>query len=290
MTALSLAKQTLKEWQSDHVSVYAASLAYYTVFSLAPLLIIVIAVLNLASGFLGQTFGQQELVDQLRGVFGNGVAEFIKTILSERQGDTSGDVVATVVGSGLLVVGATGVFVQLQNALNHIWNVEPDPGRGGIVRLLRSRLVSFALVVGMGVLLIVSLLATTLVNALSNSARTLLPGTDFVWSVTVEGVSFVVLALFFAVLFKVLPDAKLRWRDMWAGAAVTALLFVVGKALIGFYLSRSAVASSYGGAGSLVVLLLWVYYSAQIFLLGAEFTQVYAKRGEVQTQAAVGGP
>ena len=278
--ALAVAKQTLKEWQSDNVSVYAASLAYYTVFSLAPLLIIVVAVLNLASGFLGQTFGEQELVAQLQDVFGDGVADFIRTIISERQGATSGDVLATVIGFVLLIVGATGVFVQLQNALNHIWDVQPDPDKSGVVRLLRSRLVSFALVVGIGFLLVLSLVATAVVDALSTSARTLLPGTDFVWGFAVEGVSFVVLTLFFAVLFKVLPDAELRWRDMWAGAAVTALLFVVGKTLIGLYLSKSAVASTYGSAGSLVVLLLWVYYSAQIFLLGAEFTQVYANRKE----------
>lgn len=276
--ALSLAKRTFKQWQSDNVSVYAASLAYYTVFSLAPLLIILIAVLNLASGFLGQTFGQQQLVDQLRGVFGSGVADFIQTILSARQGGSSGDVLATVIGFVLLIVGATGVFIQLQNALNHIWNVKPDPDKGGIMRLLRSRLVSFALVVGIGFLLIVSLVATALVDALSNSARNLLPGTDFIWGLAVEGVSFIILTLFFAVLFKVLPDAELKWRDVWAGAAVTALLFVIGKTLIGLYLGRSAVASTYGSAGSLVILLLWVYYSAQIFLFGAEFTQVYARR------------
>ena len=281
--ALSLAKRTFSEWQKDNVSVYAASLAYYTVFSLAPLLIILIAVLNLASGFLGQAFGEQQLVNQLQGVFGSGVADFVKTIVSQRQGATSGDVLATVVGVVLLIVGATGVFVQLQNALDHIWNVKPDPDKGGVMRLLRTRLVSFALVVGIGFLLIVSLVATALVDALSNSARNFLPGTDFIWSFAVEGVSFVVLTLFFAVLFKVLPDAELKWRDMWAGAAVTALLFVVGKTLIGLYLSKSAVASSYGSAGSLVVLLLWIYYSAQIFLFGAEFTQVYASRGEAET-------
>lgn len=280
--SLFLLKQTFKEWQSDNVSVLAASLAYYTVFSLAPLLIILIAVLNLASGFLGQTFGQQELVSELRGVFGDGVAEFIKTLISERRADTSGDILATVVGIILLVVGATGVFVQLQNALNRIWDVKPNPEKGGLLRLLRSRLLSFALVIGSGFLLVVSLAASTLVNALSNSARALLPGTDFIWKFAVEGVSFVILTLFFAVLFKVLPDAELKWRDMWVGAAVTALLFVIGKTLIGLYLSRSAVASTYGSAGSLVVLLLWIYYSAQIFLLGAEFTQVYAKRGQEQ--------
>lgn len=277
--AFSLLKRTFQKWQSDNVSVLASSLAYYTVFSLAPLLIILIAVLNLASGFLGQTFGQQELVDQLRGVFGDGVADFIKTIVEQRQGGTSGDVVATVVGVVLLIVGATGVFVQLQNALNRIWDVRPD-SKGGVVQLLRARLVSFALVVGIGFLLIVSLVATALVDALSNSARTLLPGTDFVWSLAVEGVSFVVLTLFFGVLFKVLPDASVKWRDIWAGAAVTALLFVVGKTLIGLYLSKSAVASTYGSAGSLVVLLLWIFYSAQIFLFGAEFTRVYAERRE----------
>ncbi|CAN5772221.1 N/A [soil metagenome] len=277
--ALSLLKRTFQKWQSDNVSVLASSLAYYTVFSLAPLLIILIAVLNLASGFLGQAFGQQELVAQLRGVFGDGVADFIKTIIEQRQGNTSGDVLATVVGVVLLIVGATGVFVQLQNALNRIWDVPPG-GKGGVVHLLRARLVSFALVVGIGFLLIVSLVATALVDALSNSARALLPGTDFFWGLAVEGVSFVVLTLFFGVLFKVLPDAQVKWRDIWAGAAVTALLFVVGKTLIGLYLSKSAVASTYGSAGSLVVLLLWLFYSAQIFLFGAEFTRVYSARHE----------
>ena len=285
--ALPLLRLTFRKWQSDNVSVLASSLAYYTVFSLAPLLIILIAVLNLASRFLGQTFGEQELVAQVSDVFGDGVADFVKTIIVQRQGDTSGDVLATVVGVVLLFIGATGVFVQLQNALNRIWDVPPG-GKGGVVQLLRARLVSFALVLGIGFLLVVSLVATALVDALSNSARTLLPGTDLVWSLAVEGVSFVILTLFFAVLFKVLPDASVRWRDMWVGAAVTALLFVVGKTLIGLYLSKSAVASTYGGAGSLVVLLLWVFYSAQIFLFGAEFTRVYSERNEPTPQ--VGEP
>jgi len=268
-----LLKTTFSEWQEDQVPVLAAALAYYTVFSLAPLLIIVIAVLGI---FFGQGEAQEQLVNQLQSLFGQDVAQTIQTMIEERS-QSGGNVAASIVGFLLVIVGATGVFTQLQNALNQIWGVEPDP-ESGIWNLIRVRLLSLGMILVIGFLLLVSLVLSAVLSAFGDMLSASLPGGDLLW----QGLNFVislgVITLLFALIFKYLPDIKIRWRDLWVGAGVTALLFVIGKSLIGLYLGSSAVASSYGAAGSLVVLLLWVFYSAQIVLFGGEFTQVYAKR------------
>lgn len=271
--AWSLIKQTFQEWQEDRVPVLAASLAYYTVFSLAPLLIIVIAVLS----FFGQGDAQSQIVQQLQGALGEDAAGLIRTMIEQRA-ERGGNVLATVIGVAILLVGATGVFSQLQTALNTIWDVRPDPESGGLWRIVRVRLLSLGMILTMGFLLLVSLVLSTALSAIASSLDGLLPGSDLLWVALNWLLSLGIITLLFALLFQYLPDAKIPWRTVWVGALVTALLFVIGKELLGLYLSRGSVASAYGAAGSLVVLLLWVFYSAQIVLLGGEFTQVYTRR------------
>jgi len=272
-----LLKQTFQEWNEDKAPVLAAAIAYYTVFSLAPLLIIVIAVLSLFFGQDGQA--QAQLVTQLEGFFGpdSGVPQTIVELLAERE-SSGGNLLASFIGFVILIVGATGVFAQLQSALNQIWNVEAKPKANGILQLLRVRLLSLGMVLVIGFLLLVSLVLSALVSALSGALGNALPGSDFIWQLLNFVISLAVISAVFAFMFKYLPDIEVAWRDVIVGGFVTGLLFVIGKSLIGLYLGSSGVASSYGAAGSLVVLLLWVFYSAQIVLLGGEFTQVYAKR------------
>lgn len=270
---LELLKQTFAEWQEDKVPMLAAAVAYYTMFSLAPLLIIVIALMS----FLGQGDAQGEVVGRIAEAAGEDVGSLIGTMIENRQQE-GGDLLATVVGVVILLVASTGVFTQVQNALNTIWDVKPDPERAGFRHLLRVRLASLGMVLAIGFVLLVSLVLSTILSGLVSSASDVLPGAGLLWPILDWAVSLAVITLLFAMIFKVLPDVKIRWSTVWAGALATALLFVLGKWLLGLYLSRAAVASAYGAAGSLVVLLLWVFYSAQILLLGGEFTQVFSKR------------
>lgn len=271
---LALFKQTFREWSEDQVPVLAAALAYYAVFSIAPLLLIVIGVLGLV---LGENAAQSTLMDQVRNAVGPQAADAIQGILQnmDRQG---GGVIATVIGVVTLIVGATGVFAQLQNALNTIWEVKPDPEKSGVRHIIAVRLLSLGMILVIGLLLLVSLVLSAVLSALGEGIAGALPGGAWLWRGVDLLVSLAVITLLFAMIFKVLPDARIAWRDVWVGAALTALLFVIGKFALGLYLGNSGVASSYGAAGSLVVLLLWVYYSMQILLFGGEFTQVYAKR------------
>ena len=270
---MEILKRTFAEWQRDKVPILAAGLAYYTVFAVAPLLIIVIAVLT----FFGQGGAESTIVDQIRQALGDDVASLIGSMIENRQAQ-GGNVLATVVGVVILLVGATGVFAQLQTALNIIWGVKPDPEKGGVGRMVRVRLAGLGMVLVIGLLLMVSLVLSTVISALASSAADALPGSGFLWALLDWAVSLAVITLLFALIFKFLPDVRLAWHSVWVGALVTALLFVVGKWALGLYLSRAGVAGAYGAAGSLVVLLLWVFYSAQILLLGGEFTQVFARR------------
>jgi membrane protein len=270
----ALLKDTFNEWLADKASRLGAALAYYTIFSLAPLLIIVI-------GIAGLVFGEQavrgELGTQLKATLGEPTAAAIEELLKNTQQTGTGSLAA---GIGLVVLffGATGLFVQLQDALNTIWKVMPKPGRP-IWSMLRDRLLSFLLVVGSAFLLLVSLAATTALSALNRFVPPdALPGGFYWWEVINGLVSLGFSILLFAMVYKVLPDVHIAWRDVWIGAAVTGLLFTAGKYLLSLYLSQSSTTSAFGAAASLVVLLLWVYYSAQIFLFGAEFTRVYADR------------
>jgi membrane protein len=268
-----LLKETYNEWSEDKASRLAASLAYYTVFSIAPLLIIVIAVAGL---IFGREAAQGQIERQIQGLIGEESAQFVQTLIEASSNKTTG-IIATVIGIATLLFGATGLFGQLQDALNTIWEVTPKPGRG-VMGIIKDRFFSFTMVLGIGFLLMVSLVVSAGLEALNEYTSGLWGDVAFVGQALNFVISFGVITLLFAMIYKVLPDVEIAWRDVWIGAAVTALLFTIGKFLIGLYLGHSAVASSYGAAGALVVILLWVYYSAQILLLGAEFTQVYAKR------------
>ena len=269
----NLLKTTFSEWSADNASRLAAALAYYTIFSLAPLLIIAIAIAGLV---FGRQAAHGEMVSQLEGVIGQEAALFVETMVENAGQSQNAGIMATIIGLATLVFGATGVFSQLQDALNTVWGVKPDPDRG-LMGMVQARLWSFVMVLGIGLLLLVSLAVSAALPALG-TVTGLLPGSEIWWQVLNLVVSFVILTFLFAMIFKILPDVKITWSDVWVGAAITALLFTIGKLLIGLYLGRSSVSSTYGAAGSLVVLLLWIYYSAQVILLGAEFTQVYAKR------------
>lgn len=272
---VSLAKEVLTEFSEDKAARLSAALAYYTIFSLAPLLIIVIAVVGFFWG--NQPSGvQANLVQEIRAMLGPEGAAAIQAMLENASRPGSGGVVATVLGVVTLLVGATGVFSQLQSALNTIWDVEPLPGRG-IKGIVQTRLLSFGMILGVGFLLLVSLVVTAVLSALSDYATGLAPGLELLFQVLNFVVSFAIVTLLFAMIYRVLPDVEIAWHDVWLGAAITALLFTVGKLAIGLYLGNSSVGSTFGAAGSLVVLLVWIYYSALILFLGAEITQVAAR-------------
>ena len=271
----SLLRQSFAEWQRDKVSRLAAALAYYTAFALAPVLVIVIGI---ASFLFEQSTVQDRIIEQLQGLLGADGAEMVREMLVSAQSQDSNSFLATAVGVVLLIVGASGLFIQLQDALNTVWNVRARTDEG-IWGLVRDRLLSFGMVLAIGFLLLVSLTLSAALTAASGFIGSGgLPGVDFLWQIANAVVSFGIITLLFGLIYKILPDAKINWSDVWIGAAITALLFTIGKWLIGLYLGNSSAASAYGAAGSFVVLLLWIYYSAQILLFGAEFTQVYANR------------
>jgi len=269
-----LLKTTFDEWNDASAPRLGAALAYYTVFSLAPLLLLVIAIAGL---FLGEKAARGQIVEEIGDTVGGPVAESIQQMLEHAHSPTSGGI-ATAVAIVTLLFGASGVFGQLQDALNTIWQVKPKPGRG-ILGILRDRFLSMTMVLGTGFLLLVSLVVTAAIAALGKFLTpTALPGGTYLWQGVNLLVSLGLITLLFAMIFKVLPDVKIEWRDVWIGAVITAVLFTVGKFLLGYYLGRGSVTSAYGAAGSLVVLLIWVYYSSQILLFGAAFTRVYATR------------
>jgi membrane protein len=268
-----LIQDTFKEWTEDSVPLLAAALAYYTVFSLAPLLIIAIAI---AGPVFGEAAPQGEIVRQIQGLVGRDGAEAIQAMLQNAQKPGSGGTLSTLIGIVLLLVGASGVFGQLQTALNTIWEVKPKPGRG-IWSFIQSRFLSFAMVVVIGFLLLVSLLLSAVLAGIGAFFSNFIPQYAILGQLLNFIISFGVVTVLFASIYKFLPDVRVPWKNLWVGAAVTALLFNIGKYLLGLYLGSSSVASTYGAAGSLVVLLIWVFYSAQILLIGAEFTQVYSK-------------
>jgi membrane protein len=272
-TALKLFWAALKGWSSDNVPRLGASLAYYTLFAVSPILIIAIAIAGSIYGpeaVRGQIVGQ---IDQLIGTEG---ARAVQSLLEGAHRNQSGTL-AVIVGSATLIIAASGAFLELQHALNTIFRVKTDPKKSGIKQLLKNRLRSFGLVISIGFLLLVSLLVSAAVAAVSaRIQRTEVVGPALLQVLNLV-VSLGVVTVLFALIYRFLPDVRLAWRDVWTGAFVTAILFTIGKSLIGLYLGRSSIASSYGAAGSIVVLLVWVYYSAQVILLGAELTRVYAE-------------
>lgn len=272
-TVVEMGKTTFSEWSEDKATRLAAAIAYYAVFSLGPLLIIAIAII----GFVyGQEIAQGKIVEQMRGLFGENGAEAIQTMVEAARKPSAG-IIATIISVIILMFTASGLFIQLQDALNTIWEVAPKPGLG-IMATIRQRFLSFSLVLGIGFLLLVSLLISAGLSAFGEFFVGLLPSLEYVMKVLHFFISFGVVTLLFAMIYKFLPDVKITWGDVWIGAAATALLFTIGKFFIGMYLGRSSTASAYGAVGSLVVLMLWNYYSAMIFLMGAEFTQVYANK------------
>ncbi len=280
-----LCKRAFNSWLNDYAPSMGAALAYYTVFSIAPLLLIVIAVAGLV---FGQEAARGEIFAQLSGLMGTQGAAAVQGMLQAVNKPTEG-IVATVIGIGLLVVGATTVFGELQDALDRIWRAPARAKNSGLFNMLRVRLLSFSMIMGIGFLLMVSLVASAALAALGKWWSPMFGA----WESTAQVVNFVfsfaMVTVIFAMIYKIMPRARVQWRDVWVGAAVTALLFTVGKHLIGLYIGKSSVASGYGAAGSLVVVLVWVYYSAQIFLLGAEFTWVYARTyGSMKDMKGVG--
>ena len=269
-TAWELISRTYSEWKDDKVSRLAAALAYYTVFSIAPLLVISLAAAGLV---FGAEAARNEVGAQLAGLLGPAAAQILEMTLASARRDESGGLLAGAVGLAALAYGASGVFAALQDALNTIWEVRPKPGLGWAYSI-RIRLVSFAMVLVIAFLLMVSLVISAGLAALGSH----LGGDTAVWQWINIAISIAVFTLLFAMMYRFLPDVRIGWPDVWIGAAITAVLFSLGKFLIGVYISRSSVASVYGAAGSLVVLLVWVYYSAQLVFFGAEFTQVYARR------------
>lgn len=268
----TLTKTAATSWVEDYAQSMGAALAYYTMFSIAPLLLIVISIAGL---LFGVEAARGEIVDQLRGLMGPQGAQAVQALL-ESASRPAQSIPAVVVGSALLLIGATSVFGELQDALDRIWRAPKRPG-GTFWGLLRARLLSFGMILGIGFLLMVSLVVSASLAAFGRLWGPLVAD----WSLLAGGINFLFsfgfTTTFFALIYKLMPRVTVDWTDVWIGAGVTALLFTVGKSLIGLYIGRSGVTSGFGAAGSLVVLLVWVYYSAQVFLMGAEFTWAYSR-------------
>jgi membrane protein len=289
-------KATFRSFLEDECPVRAAALAYYTVFALPPLLILLIMLVGM---IWDPADVQRALETQFAGMIGQSGAEQIRTIIAESDRPGGGGVFATAASIGALLFGATGAFMQLQGALNRAWEVKPDPDQGGVRNFIVKRMLSLGMVFGIGFLLAVSLALTSAVSAFGDALFGGMP--EWVMHAINFALTFVVLALLFAATFKFLPDAAVAWRDVWIGGGVTALLFVAGKFAIGFYLGRSSPGEAFGAAAALAVILIWAYYAGMIILLGAEFTQEWARsRGEgiepeegavrvVRTEEQVGG-
>jgi membrane protein len=269
-----LLKLTFTEWTNDNAFELSAALAFYTIFSIAPVLLIAVGV---ASFFLAPETATTRIVDEMQKLVGAQGANAVRQVIESSRGFGKG-LWAVSVGIVTLIMGATAVFGELQSALNRIWDVEAKSDRGVIMSLIVDRLRSFLIAVCVGFLLLVSLVISAVISGLQHYMNNWLPGVPWVWQTANVVTSFLVVAALFAMIYKFLPDVVISWKDVWIGAAVTALLFSAGKYLIGIYLGRTATTSAFGAAGSLVVLLFWVYYSALISFLGAEFTQVYARR------------
>jgi membrane protein len=273
--AFSLLKQTFQEWLQDKAPQLGAALAYYTVFSLAPLILVLLAIIGVI--FRDDPAGAWHKITQQMSYFLDPSALQVVQDIAQKASQPGKSTIATTIGIALALFGASGVFGQLQDALNTIWGVKAKPTRG-IWGFLRSRFLSFAMVAGICFLLLVSLTIEALLKGFSHYVQSVLPGGMMIALTVYLVFDFAVVVLLFAMIFKFLPDVKIQWRDVWIGAVMTAILFGIGKWLLGFYLGSGAAGSAYGAASSLITLLLWVYYSSQILLFGAEFTQVYAAR------------
>lgn len=267
-----LFKATLLQWFDDQPFQLSSSLSYYTLFSLAPLLIIVIGIAGFA---FGHDAAQRQIVETIQGMVGPQTADAVQGIIKNASNQPRTGIFSAALGIIALIVGAGGVVGQLQTSLNTIWGVTPK-SKKGIWVFVRQRFISFAMVLAIGFLLLVSLVISAMVTALTQFSGAYIGGVETIAHLLDVIISFVLVTGLFAMIFKFLPDAKINWRDVWIGALLTSILFTVGKFLIGLYLGHSGATSTYGAAGSLITILLWVYYSSLIFFLGAEFTQVFA--------------
>jgi membrane protein len=271
--ALAILKETYSKWRKDNAMYQSAALAYYTAVSIIPLMIIVIAISGLV---FGHEAARDQIVSQIRGLIGPKGADAINTMIEDAS-HSSGGIIATAIGMVILILGSTGVFIQLHYALNLIWCIEPRHGRG-VWGLVEDRFFSFLLVLVTGFLLLVSLVTSAGFAALESSLGGAIPRYVYLLHILNFAVSFAFTALLFAMIFKMVPDARIDWGDVWIGAVATSLLFSIGRLIISLFIGFRSLGSFYGAIGSLVVILLWIYYSTNILLLGAEFTQVYSSR------------
>src|SRR5919106_2531830 len=278
---INLGVETIKEWQQDQAARLAAALAYYTTFSLAPFLVLVIAVAGLVGG---EDAAQGLVMTQIQDLAGREGREFVQSMVENAAVKSTG-VTASVLGTVTLLIGALGAFNELQNALDRIWDVEPKPIKRWSLRVQRfifRRLLSFSMVLGIGFLLLVSLVISAGLAALGDYLSGLPFFSELMLQILHLIISLGLISLLFAMIFKFIPDIEIAWRNVWLRAALTAALFTIGKTLIGVYLGQTEVGSTFGAAGSLAVLMIWIYYSSQILFLGAEFTQVFTKRSGVR--------
>lgn len=277
--AFSFLKHVINDFIDDKALKFSASLSYYTIFSIAPFLAIIIA---FTSFFFQKEAIQGELYPQINELVGHDAALQIQQMITNIH-LSKNNLFATVISFIVLILGATGIFTEIQDSINHIWGLKSKPKRG-LLKMVVNRLISFSLIISLGFLLMVSLLLNTVVEALSRQLMKLLPGNAvYVVDILNNCLMFILLSLLFGIIFKVLPDAKIKWKNVMVGAFSTAILFMIGKFGIGFYLGHSNLGIVYGTAGSIIIVMLWVYYSAVILYFGAEFTKVYAKRygGEI---------
>jgi membrane protein len=272
---LAWVQNTWKSFSDDDCMTLGAAMAYYTVFSLAPLLLTIISIAGLV---FGRDAVQHQISGQIQGLVGSGAAEQVQSMLAHQAQNQSGGILGTVIGILTLVFGATGAFAALQDALNKAWHVQPDPAKGGIKTFLTKRVLSFGMILGVVFLMIASLAVSTVLAAFGSWMGGYLP--KGLSGGVAQAISFVISLLvitsLFALIFKVLPDGRVQWRDAWVGGGLTSILFTIGKTALGVYLGKAAPGSAYGAAGSLVVIFLWLYYASLIALFGAEFTKVWA--------------
>jgi membrane protein len=268
----SILSRTFSSWNDHEAPRLGAALAFYTILSLAPLVILVTAVVALA---FGRSAAQDQIISQVGSMIGRDGAEAVRTMIQHADKPSSG-ALASIIGVITLLFGASGVFGELRSALNKIWDVKPE-NTSGVMGMIKDRFFSFGMVLAIGFLLLVSLVLSAALAAMGKFFGGLLPVPQMLLSVVNFLVSFVAIAVLFALIFKYVPDTKIAWNQVWVGSFATALLFAIGKSLIGLYLGKAAVGSAYGAAGSLIVIIVWVYYSSQIFFFGAELTHVRAK-------------
>ncbi len=273
---VGILKRATRRFMDDDCMTQAAALAYYATFSLAPVLLIVISVAGLV---LGREAARRQVQEEIQTIVGSGAGTFVGDMIRNAGRSSSSGILGTVLGGLAVIFGATGALGQLQTALNRAWHVRPDPDAGGVRTFLLGRALSLAMILGIALLLLASVAVTASLSAFGDLVKAFLPGAFS--SVVRHGMwfaaSLAVVTVLFAAIFKVLPDAEVEWKDVWLGAFVTAVLFSIGRTLIGVYLGHTTTASSFGAAGSLVLILLWIYYSSLIFLFGAEFTAAWAR-------------